>query len=78
MNDQHFCLLCSKHRNEPLTNVPLAEIEEGVIIKVDACEGCARILHNIRRIYFDEKNKWIEKQRREAESLLKGRIEVKG
>ena len=70
MNDQHFCLLCARHRKEPLTNIPLGFVDEGVLIKVDACKDCERILFNVRRIYDEEKRKWMEKKKREAQSIL--------
>ena len=70
MNDQHFCILCAKHRREPLTNIPLGLVDEGVLVKVDVCPDCERILHNMRRLYLDEKKKWMERKKREAQSIL--------
>jgi hypothetical protein len=73
MSDQYFCPLCSKHKNEPLTNVPLGVIDEGMIIKVDICRGCAVILHNVRRIYEEEQKRWVEKKRK-AQAVLGGKL----
>jgi len=69
--EKNFCLLCGKSREEPLTKMALATIEEfGEVVWVDCCQGCKVVLHNIRRIYVERQQECIKQGRMKAKSLI--------
>ena len=70
MNNQNFCILCAKHQRDPLTNIKLGELGEGVVVEVECCQGCERILHNVRRVFFEKKKKWLEVMKVQAQQRL--------
>lgn len=57
-------------KNEPLTNIPIAELEQGVVVTVEGCHSCEVVVHNLGRIYRDREKQWKEMKKMEARKAL--------
>ena len=45
-SEEKFCRLCGKIKETDF--ITLAQLHTGVIYRVDACERCQKVVHNIR------------------------------
>jgi len=69
---KNFCCLCGKTKEEPLTKLAVTTIKEfGKVVLVDCCKQCGVVLHNVRRIYTEKRDRCIKEQRKAQQSLIK-------